>query len=269
MKKLLQQHRVSLFLIKALVLYLGFSSQAFAQQIVQGKVTDEKNEPLIGVNVLVKGTNKGTNTDIDGSFKIDAGEKGVLLFNFIGYTSKTVTVGNQSIINVSMEQDNKVLNEVVVVGYGSQNKKKILGSVQTINAKELKDLPVSQISQKLQGKMAGVQINQTTGKPGAGMAIRIRGQASILAGSDPLYVVDGVIANDIKAIDPNTIESINILKDASAAGIYGAAGSTNGVVIITTKHGTKGTPKTDVTFYTGIQQIVKQLPMLSNSQWLD
>lgn len=267
MKKLLQQHRVSLFLIKALVLYLGFCTQAMAQQIIQGKVTDEKNEPLIGVNVLVKGTNKGTNTDVDGTFKIDAGDKSVLVFNFVGYISKTITVGGQSVINVSMEQDNKVLNEVVVVGYGSQNKKKVLGSVQTINAKELKDLPVAQISQKLQGKMAGVQINQTTGKPGAGMAIRIRGQASILAGSDPLYVVDGFpIVGDISSINPDEIDNISVLKDAASTSLYGSRAA-NGVVLITTKQARKNTTTTSFNIYTGSQSVPMQgRPKLMNAE---
>ena len=267
MKNFLQQHRVALFLIKALVLYLGFCTQAMAQQIIQGKVTDEKNEPLIGVNVLVKGTNKGTNTDVDGSFKIDAGNKGVLEFTFLGYTAKTITVGNQTTINVSLEQDNKVLNEVVVVGYGSQNKKKVLGSVQTISAKELKDIPVAQITQKLQGKLAGVQINQATGKPGAGMAIRIRGQASLLAGSDPLYVVDGFpIVGDISSINPDEIENISILKDAASTSLYGSRAA-NGVVLITTKQAKKNQTTTSFNIYTGTQSVPQQgRPKLMNAE---
>lgn len=267
MKKFLQQHRVALFLIKALVLYLGFCTQAMAQQIIQGKVTDENNQPIIGANVLVKGTNKGTNTDIDGSFKIDAGNKETLEFTFLGYTTKTITVGNQTTINVSMESDLKVLSEVVVVGYGSQNKKKILGSVQTINAKELKDIPVAQITQKLQGKLAGVQINQTTGKPGAGMAIRIRGQASLLAGSDPLYVVDGFpIVGDISSINPDEIDNISILKDAASTSLYGSRAA-NGVVLITTKQARKNQTTTSFNIYTGTQTVpMKGRPDMMNAE---
>lgn len=267
MKNFLQQHRVALFLIKALVLYLGFCTQAMAQQIIQGKVTDENSQPIVGANVLVKGTDKGTNTDIDGSYKISAESKSIIEFTFVGYTVKNVTVGNQSTINVAMEPDNKVLNEVVVVGYGSQNKKKVLGSVQTINAKELKDLPVSQISQKLQGKMAGVQINQTTGKPGAGMAIRIRGQASILAGSDPLYVIDGFpIVGDISSINPDEIDNISVLKDAASTSLYGSRAA-NGVVLITTKQARKNQTTTSFNIYTGSQSVPQQgRPDLMNAE---
>ncbi|MFV5700950.1 SusC/RagA family TonB-linked outer membrane protein [Flavobacterium sp. XS2P12] len=258
MKKFLQQHRVALFLIKALVLYLGFCTQAMAQQIIQGKVTDENNQPIVGANVLVKGTNKGTNTDIDGSFKIEAGDKATLEFTFLGYVVKNVAVGNQSTINVAMEPDNKVLNEVVVVGYGSQTKKKSLGSVQTLSAKEMKDIPVAQITQKLQGKLAGVQINQTTGKPGGGMAIRIRGQASLLAGSDPLYVVDGFpIVGDISGINPDEIENLSVLKDAASTSLYGSRAA-NGVVLITTKQAKKNQTTTSFNIFTGTQTAPQQ-----------
>ncbi len=267
MKNFLQEHRVSLFLIKALVLYLGFCSQAIAQQTIQGKVTDENNQPIIGANVLIKGTPKGTDTDLEGKYKISADSKSVLEFSFLGYTVKTVTVGNQTTINVSLVPDNKVLNEVVVVGYGSQNKKKVLGSVQNISAKELKDIPVAQITQKLQGKLAGVQINQTTGKPGAGMAIRIRGQASILAGSEPLYVVDGFpLVGDISNINPDEIDNISILKDAASTSLYGSRAA-NGVVLITTRQAKKNQTTTSVNVYTGTQSVPQQgRPDLMNAE---
>ncbi len=258
MKKLLVQHRVSLLLIKALVLYLGFTTQMMAQQIIQGKVTDENNEPLLGVSVLIRGTNKGVNTDLDGTFKITSDSKSVLLFNYVGYATKEVAVGGQSTINVKLVPDNKVLNEVVVVGYGTQNKKKVLGSVQTLGAKELKDMPVAQISQKLQGKLTGVQINQTTGKPGQGMSIKIRGQASILAGSEPLYVVDGFpIVGDIASINPDEIDNISILKDAASTSLYGSRAA-NGVVLITTKQAKKDQTTIALNVYTGTQSVPQQ-----------
>ena len=267
MEKILQQHRVSLFLIKALVLYLGFCSQAIAQQTIQGKVTDENNQSIIGANVLVKGTSKGAVTDLEGKYKISADAKSVLEFSFLGYAVKTITVGNETTINVSLEPDSKVLNEVVVVGYGSQNKKKVLGSVQNISAKELKDIPVAQVTQKLQGKLAGVQINQTTGKPGAGMAIRIRGQASILAGSDPLYVVDGFpLVGDISSINPDEIDNISILKDAASTSLYGSRAA-NGVVLITTRQAKKNQTTTSVNVFTGTQSVPQQgRPDLMNAQ---
>ncbi len=238
--------------IFAFVLVLYSSSFAFSQ--VQGTVTDQSGEILAGVSVSVKGTNKGTLTDMNGTYKIDASNNSILVFSFVGYASleKTVT-GNQT-LNVSLEVDEKFLSEVVVVGYGSQLKKEITGAVQTVDYKDLKDLPVSQIGQKLQGQLAGVQINQTTGKPGQGMNIRIRGQLSVSAGSDPLYVIDGFpITGNIGSINPDEIEDISILKDAASTSLYGSRAA-NGVVLITTKKGKGGTHISFNTF-AGIQQV--------------
>ena len=221
---------------------------------VTGTVFDENSNPIIGVSVAVKGTTNGTQTDVDGKYKIQANEKSILVYSFVGYASKEVLVGNQSKIDVNIEIDDKFLSEVVVVGYGSQLKREITGAVQTIGYKELKDLPVSQIGQKLQGQVAGVQINQTTGKPGQGMNIRIRGQLSVSAGSDPLYVIDGFpITGNIGAMNPDEIEDITILKDAASTSLYGSRAA-NGVVLITTKKGSEGT---HVSFnaYTGIQEV--------------
>ncbi len=242
-------------------------SREVQQLSISGKVTDENNLPLIGANVLVKGTTKGTVTNFDGDYQINADSKSVLEFSYLGYVIKNITVGNQTIINVSLEPDNKMLNEVVVVGYGSQNKKKILGSIQTISSKDLKDIPVAQISQKLQGKLAGVQINQTTGKPGAGMAIKIRGQASLLAGSDPLYVVDGFpIVGDIGSLNPDEIDNISVLKDAASTSLYGSRAA-NGVVLITTKHAKKHQTSTSINIYTGTQSVPQQgRPKLMNAE---
>ena len=267
MKKLLQQHRFGLLSIMALVLYLGSCTQAMAQQIVEGKVTDEKNIGIAGANVLVKGTKKGANTEFDGSFKIEVTDKDVLEVSFLGYTTRSVIVGTQTTINVSLQPDNKVLNEVVVVGYGSQNKKKVLGSVQSLSAKEMKDIPVAQITQKLQGKLVGVQINQTTGKPGQGMSMRIRGQASILAGSDPLYVVDGFpLVGDISSINPDEIDNISVLKDAASTSLYGSRAA-NGVVLITTKRAKKNQTTSSFNVYTGMQAVPQQgRPDLMNAE---
>lgn len=157
---------------------------------ITGKVTDEKGDGLPGVSVVVKGSTQGATTDGEGSFRIVVpNASATLVFSFVGYAKKEVVVGNQTALTVALSPDDQTLNEVVVVGYGSQLKKEITGAVQTVSAAEIKDLPVSQIGQKLQGRLAGVQINQTTGKPGQGISIRIRGQVSVTAGSDPLYVV--------------------------------------------------------------------------------
>jgi len=239
--------------VTALVLF--FASTSFAQQAIKGKVTAKDGETLVGVNVAIKGTTRGTTTDADGNYKIDVNSGATLVFSYIGYLTKEAAVGSQSTINIVLDANDKTLNEIVVVGYGSQVKKEVTGAVQTITSKEIKDIPVSQITQKLQGQVAGVQINQTTGKPGQGMSVRIRGQLSVSAGSDPLYVVDGFpITGSIGAINPDEIEDISILKDASSTSLYGSRAA-NGVVLITTKRGKSGQTNVSFTSYVGVQKV--------------
>ncbi len=230
--------------------------EAPADVTVTGKVSDEKGEGLPGVSVVVKGSNQGTTTDGTGGFKITAPTTAAtLVFSFVGYGSKEVVIGNQTSINVTLAPDDQTLNEVVVVGYGSQLKKEITGAVQTVSAQEIKDLPVSQIGQKLQGRLAGVQINQTTGKPGQGISIRIRGQQSVSAGSDPLYVIDGFpITGSIGQMNPDEIDDITVLKDAASTSLYGSRAA-NGVVLITTKKGKPGQTNISFNTYAGAQQV--------------
>jgi TonB-linked SusC/RagA family outer membrane protein len=237
----------------ATILFL--SSVAFSQQQIKGKVSGQDGVPLSGVSVAVRGTTRGTTTDAEGSFKIEVSNKAVLSFSFIGYVSKEVAITEgQNILSVLLNEDQQNLDEIVVVGYGTQLKKEVTGAVQTVNYRELKDIPVSQITQKLQGQLAGVQINQTTGKPGQGMSVRIRGQVSVSAGSDPLYVIDGFpITGNISALNPDEIEEISILKDAASTSLYGSRAA-NGVVLITTKKGKAGTSVSFNTF-TGLQQV--------------
>ncbi|GEO06052.1 SusC/RagA family TonB-linked outer membrane protein [Adhaeribacter aerolatus] len=209
-----------------------------------------------GVTVLVKGTTNGTATDATGAYSLNVpGGTGTLVVSFVGYQTKEVAINNQSSINITLAPDAKALEEVVVVGYGSQLKKEVTGAVQTVSAKEIKDIPVSQVTQKLQGRVAGVQINQATGKPGQGMSVRIRGQLSVSGGSDPLYVVDGFpITGGIGALNPDEIEDISILKDAASTALYGSRAA-NGVVLITTKRGKIGQTNVSVSAYGGIQQV--------------
>jgi TonB-linked SusC/RagA family outer membrane protein len=223
---------------------------------VSGRVVDEKNNGLPGVTVVVKGSTKGTTTDEQGSFKLAVpGPQAILVFSFVGYETKEVPVGNNTVLNVSLGEGDQTLNEVVVVGYGSQLKKEITGAVQNVSAQEIKDIPVSQIGQKLQGRLAGVQINQTTGKPGQGISIRIRGQVSVSAGSDPLYVVDGFpITGTIAQLNPDEIDDISILKDAASTSLYGSRAA-NGVVLITTKKGKIGQTTISFNTFAGIQQV--------------
>jgi TonB-dependent starch-binding outer membrane protein SusC len=236
------------FHVLSLITCMMFLCTSFAYSQIKGKVTDPNGDALIGVSVAIKGTTKGTQTDVSGNYSIDAANNAILVFSFVGYETKEAVVSGQKDINISLGLDDKLLSEIVVVGYGSQLKKSVTGAVQTIGAREIKDIPVSQIAQKLQGQLAGVQINQTTGKPGQGMNVRIRGQLSVSAGSDPLYVIDGFpITGNIGQLNPDEIEDISILKDAASTSLYGSRAA-NGVVIINTKRGKSG--QTNVSFNT-------------------
>ncbi len=247
-------------------LFLILSTSLMAQQqAASGKVKGSDGGPVIGASVSVVGTSRGASTDGEGNFKINVSRNETLRITSVGYNSADVVYTGQKSIDVTLTVDNKTLNEIVVVGYGSQNKKEITGAVQTISYKDLKDLPVTQIGQKLQGQLAGVQINQTTGKPGTGMNIRIRGQLSVSAGSDPLYVVDGFpITGSIGAMNPDEIEDISILKDASSTSLYGSRAA-NGVVLITTKKGKGAGMTVSFNAYTGTQNV----PMKGRVEMMD
>jgi TonB-linked SusC/RagA family outer membrane protein len=230
--------------------------------IVTGKVTNSKSEPLVGVSVTVKGTNVGTTTNGSGNYSIEVPGDGTLIFSNVGFGTREIQVNGRSSINLSLEESISALDQVVVVGYGSQKKKDLTGAVATLSADEVKDLGVTQIDQALSGKMAGVQVLATTGAPGESVKIRIRGVGSISAGSDPLYVVDGFPTDDIQMINPNDIETIDVLKDASATAIYGSRGS-NGVIFITTKRGKQGKSIISLNAYSGWQKILKTPKFLS------
>lgn len=229
---------------------------------ISGLVSDNTGAPLPGVTIIVEGTTSGTVSDIDGKYSVEAETGDVLVFSFIGFSQQKVTIGNQTEINVTMLEDEQALDEIVVVGYGTQKKEDVTGSVASVNKKTIKDLPVSSVDQKMIGQVAGVQIQQVSGAPGAGTSIKIRGSGSLGAGNEPLYVVDGMpyssgmnqSLNPLMFIDPNNIESITILKDASSTAIYGSRGA-NGVIMITTKKGTYN--QTSITFsaMAGVQQV--------------
>lgn len=255
----LQKFKTKAAMIKIsciLVCSLFVLTKAYAQQAVQGKVTDENGSGLPGVNVLVKETNVGSITDVDGNYKLDVPEgANTLIFSYVGYLTEEVEIGGRSIVDISLAPDISTLSEIVVVGYGSQIKEEVTGAIQQVNVEELGEIPVSQFTQKLQGKFAGVQITQTTGKPGQGIAVRIRGQASFSAGNAPLYVVDGFpIVGGLSSINPNEIESITVLKDASSTSLYGSRAA-NGVVLIQTKSAKEGKTKISVNSYAGVQSV--------------
>jgi TonB-linked SusC/RagA family outer membrane protein len=234
---------------------------------VTGTVKDIKGEPLIGVNVVERGTTNGTITDFNGDYSVDVGANVVLVFSYVGYLSQTIPVtGN--VINVELREDSQSLDEVVVVGYGTQQKKDITGSVAVVDTKELLKTSGSSVSQQLQGKAAGVYIG-SSGAPGSQTMVRIRG-INTINDNGPLYVIDGVSSrnSDLSTISPNDIESMQVLKDASAAAIYGAQAA-NGVILITTKKGTKtGQPVLTYDGYFGLQKSGKRYDTLSSEERL-
>ena len=241
---------------------------------ISGTVKDESGTPLPGVTVLVEGTTTGTVTDIDGNFSIEAAEGQALIFSFIGLQRQRIIAGAASILEVVMVTEENKLEEFVVVGYGTLQKKDITGAVSTISSEEIKDQPVASIDQAIAGRMAGVIVTQATGAPGGGASVRIRGAGSLSAGNEPLYVVDGFpVTNDfdqrnnpLNTINPNDIDNIQVLKDASATAIYGSRGS-NGVILITTKSGKSGMSKIDLSISTGVQQVEKTLDVLNATEF--
>jgi TonB-linked SusC/RagA family outer membrane protein len=233
-----------------LVCLVSMSWSAMAQsQTISGKVTDEKGEALVGVNILLKESNKGTSTNVDGKFTIAVpGAKSQLVFTSVGFDTKTITVGNQSVINVVLTGNAQDLSEVVVIGYGTQRKSDLTGAVSSIKTDQLLERPASSLNQALAGRMAGVQVNNNSGRPGGRTTVRVRGFSSINSSNNPLYVVDGVMlpqgtlnqfTNAIDYLNPNDIVSVEVLKDASSTAIYGARGA-NGVILVTTKKGQSG-----------------------------
>lgn len=248
------------------MLFFVLGTSAFAQRKITGKVLDaEAQIGLPGVTVLVKGGTKGTSTDANGNYSIDVPQNGgTLVFSSIGYETKEESIGNRSEINLSLIADTKTLNEVVVTGYASQRKKDITGAVTVVGAKELTATPTASVTQMLQGRAAGVTVGNDN-SPGGGTMVRIRGFGSVNNNS-PLYVIDGVpTQGTLNQINPNDIESMQVLKDASAASIYGARAA-NGVVIITTKKGKPGEPSITFDFYTGTQRPGKMLDLLNTKE---
>lgn len=279
------------FLCRVLIfMFILNVNQVYAQEkTVTGKViSEEDNAALPGVNVLVKGTSSGTVTDIDGNYSISVPENTTLVFSFIGYASQEVVVGNRTVIDVKLGSDVRSLSEVVVIGYGEVQKRDATGAVSSVKAEDFNVGVISSPEQLIQGKSAGVQITQASGEPGAGVNIRIRGTSSVRGGNNPLFVVDGVplsgedvsaggadigrgsssARNPLNFINPNDIESIDILKDASATAIYGSRGA-NGVVLITTKSG-KG-KKNQIEYGTSlsVSKMANKYDLLNRSQFLN
>ena len=238
-------------------------------KIITGVILDKTGETVIGASVLVKGTTNGTITDVDGNFTLNnVQENAVLQVSFVGYKNQDIALKGQSNVKVTLEEDTEVLDEVVVIGYGSVKKSTLTGAVAKMDTKGIQDRPLARPETALQGQLAGVTVRTTTGEPGADMQIRVRGAASVNANSDPLYVVDGVPMTTLSGINPADIASIEVLKDAASAAIYGSRGS-NGVVIVTTQKGKTGKPKVSFNASVGFQTLEKKIDLLSATEWME
>ncbi len=249
---------------------LFFSISAYSQNTinVKGRITDETGAPVIGASVVVKGATAGVSSDNNGDFVINASPNSSLLITSVGFIEQEVKVDGKTSLDVTLKRTTTDLNEVVVIGYGSQRKEAITGSVSSISAEKLSEVPSSNISDALQGRLPGVQISQTSTKPGSTMQILIRGQRSISASNDPLIVLDGIpFGGSFSDIDPENVKSISVLKDASATAIYGSRGA-NGVIIITTKKGAVG-QKAHISYnsYYGIHKLWAPFPMMNGPEF--
>ena len=249
---------------------------------VSGKVTDEEGETLVGANVLLKGTSIGTTTDVAGRYTFEVPDgNGILVFSYIGYATQEVAISNRQVIDVSLAPDVQSLQEVQIIGYGTQAKAEVTSAIASVSSEEIKDMPLVGLDQALQGRAAGVQVTNNSGAPGGGVSIRIRGSSSLGAGNEPLYVVDGVPINNSQTfnqqtgeeringmsnINPADIESIEILKDAASTSIYGARAA-NGVVLINTKRGKAGKPQIDLNAWYGVSTVTNRYDLLGASDF--
>jgi TonB-linked SusC/RagA family outer membrane protein len=262
-----------------------FSPSLQAQSLeIKGKVTDTNQEPLIGATILVQGTEQGTITDINGNFQVKTDPKATLIISYTGFSSKIIVIGNQTVWNIMLEPEDLKLDEVVVIGYGSQRKSQITGAISSLKGKDIQDQPVSNLANSMQGRVAGLNVMSASGTPSAGLLVNVRGNNA------PLYVVDGIpllsennsglstsfdlqgqnvgsgqTLSSISDINPNDIESIEVLKDASAAAIYGARAA-NGVILITTKRGKSGGQEASFNIYSGIQQIARPIKFMDSKE---
>ena len=269
--KLRKTHLLWIPLVVCLFLVNSVNVMAAIEQVihVKGQVVDSTGEPVIGANIVVKGTNTGVISDIDGNFAIDAPKNSVLLISFIGYKSQEVKVTGPS-VKIVLTDDAEMLNEVVVVGYGSQKKSDITGAMVNVKSEALQQAPVGNIGTALQGLAAGVDVQMAGGNthPGASPQIRVRGERSLNGGNDVLIVVDGIpFSGGLNEINNDDVESISVLKDASATAIYGSRGA-NGVLLITTKRGNKGKVNVSYSGYYGFTTAIKEYDVMNSSEYI-
>ena len=233
------------------------------EKVLTGSIKDEQNQPLPGANVVVKGTAIGTTADATGNFTLTAPDDAqTLVFSYIGYAGQEIPIGDRTRFDVTLQPDLSTLNEVVVVGYGEQRKSDLTGSISSVKGEDLAQLPTQKVGEALQGRAAGVMVLSPSGQPGGPTTIRIRGMNSINGSNQPLIVIDGLQGGDINSLNPNDVESMEILKDASATAIYGSQGA-NGVILITTKRGKKGAPAINYSYSVGVQQLRNKLDLMN------
>ncbi len=275
-----------MIMLSVLITFSAAASSALElqQKRVTGKVTDATTGELLpGVTIVIKGTTTGVASDLDGSYTIDVPSNNtVLQFTSVGYASQEITVGSQSVINVSMQGDVTMIEELVVIGYGFKKKRDLTGSISSVSATDIEDTPVKDVLSALQGRAPGVYVTANSGAPGDGITVRVRGYSSLNSGNDPLYVVDGVPVESsplsslngydqhglspLSDINPGDIESIEVLKDAASTAIYGSRAA-NGVVLITTKRGREGKATVSLNYFSGISEITRKLGVLNATQW--
>lgn len=252
--------------------YIVFSKKANETNVVQqtkkrkvtGTVLDRNGEAIIGASVQEKGTTNGTITDIDGHFALEVGDKATLVISYIGYISQNIAIGNKNVISATLQEDTKALDEVVVVGYGTQKKVNLTGSVASINSEVIENVPAANLSSALSGRLAGVNITQTAGKPGGGSSLSIRADGTWNS-TTPLYVIDGVVRDKFAfdGLDASEVESLSVLKDGASAAIYGSRAA-NGVILVNTKKGKQGKPTINYTGSIGIEEATK-IPDMFNA----
>ncbi|WP_258104200.1 TonB-dependent receptor [Marinoscillum sp. MHG1-6] len=253
----------------AAVILTFFSIAIYAQEMpVSGVIVSEQGELLPGVTVLVRGTSTGTITDLDGNFRLNADKDAILEISFVGFKSENIIVNGQTNINITLKEDVLQMEEVVVIGYGSVDKKDLTGSVSVLGAEDLALQPVVRVEAALQSKIPGVLVNQNSGNPGSGLKVRIRGVNSFGASNGPLYVIDGFIGADVQSINPADIQTISVLKDASAAALYGSRGA-NGVIIITTKQGKSDDAQINVSYQRGLSQLRNRWDLMEGWQYME
>lgn len=257
------------YLLVCLMAFFSVSTVFAQESTVSGRVTDsESGEPLPGVNVMIQGTTMGSVTDLDGMYETEIPAGAVLMFSYVGYKTQLIEVGSQTQISVSLEPDVTALSEVVVVGYGTQEKKEITSSVASVKAEDFNQGNVNDPAQLIQGKVAGLSISKPGGDPNGTYEIRLRGLSTVGANTQPLVVIDGIIGGSLANVDPNDIESIDVLKDGSAAAIYGTRGS-SGVILVTTKSGRAGRFNVDYNGYVAFESVAKTVPVMTADEWRD